>query len=66
MIPITQSEVSAEMNINKTTINGIFRELKEDGLITNDEAKQGRYYITDRGAEVVKRVNSVKGVENNV
>ena len=66
MIPITQSEVSEEMNINKTTINNIFKELKEDGLITNDERKQGRYYITEKGIEIVKRVNSIKGVENNV
>lgn len=66
MIPITQSEVSEEMNINKTTINNIFKELKEDGLITNDERKQGRYYITEKGIEIVKRINSIKGVENNV
>lgn len=66
MIPITQSEVSEEMNINKTTINNIFKELKEDGLITNDERKQGRYYITEKGIEIVKKINSIKGVENNV
>ena len=66
MIPITQSEVSEEMNINKTTINNIFKELKEDGLITNDEKKQGRYYITEKGMEIVKKINSIKGVENDV
>ena len=44
MIPITQSEVSEMMGINKTTVNRIFKELKSDNLIVNDENKNGRYY----------------------
>lgn len=62
MIAITQAEVADGTGINKTTINHIFKELKEDGLISNDENKQGRYYITETGIEVVKRINSIKGV----
>lgn len=65
MIAITQAEVSEMMNINKTTINHIFKELKEDELISNDENKQGRYYITEKGIEVVRKINSIKGVEAN-
>ena len=66
MIPITQSEVAINTGINKTTINNIFKELKDDGLLTNDDGKQGRYYITEKGIEIVKRINSIKGVEDNV
>jgi predicted transcriptional regulator len=65
MIPITQSEVSEMMGINKTTVNRIFKELKSDNLIVNDENKNGRYYITEKGIEVVKRIYSIKGVDDN-
>ena len=34
--PITQNEIAEELHLHKMTINAIFRELKEDGLVILD------------------------------
>ena len=60
LIPLTHNEVSEATNINRTTVNSIFKELKEFGLIEYDSDKQGRYFITSKGIEVVKKISSIK------
>lgn len=60
MVPITQAEVVEMTGINKTTVNKIFKELDNDKLISYDTEKLGRYYITDKGIDVVRKIKAIK------
>ena len=53
LVIITQNEVSKDLNLNKTTVNTIMRNLKENGYITQDENHVGRYSLTDAGVKTV-------------
>ena len=53
LVIITQNEVSKDLDLNKTTVNTIMRNLKENGYITQDENHVGRYSLTDAGVKTV-------------
>ena len=67
LVPITQSEVTKLTGINKTTVNKIFKELQHDGLITYESTRFGQYFITNRGADIVRKIKSIRdwGVNYN-
>lgn len=53
-VPITQNEIAEQLHLHKMTINAIFRELKEDGLIIQEEGKKRTYYLTDNAKLIYK------------
>ena len=53
LVVITQNEVSKDLDLNKTTVNTIMRNLRENGYITQDENHVGRYSLTDAGVKTV-------------
>ena len=53
LVVVTQNEVSKDLDLNKTTVNTIMRNLKENGYITQDENHVGRYSLTDAGVKTV-------------
>lgn len=59
-VPMTQMEIAEKINVSKITINNIFKELKEDGLIEAYSSKRGMYIITEQGKHIIKTINTLK------
>lgn len=57
MVPLTQIEICEMLNSNKTTINHLFKEYEEDGLIT---ITKKRYYLTETAIDIAKKLKSIK------
>ena len=64
LVKITQQEVSDALGISRITINKIFKQLKENGYITQDTTKVGRYYITNASVCVVESFRKSEKKEN--
>ena len=60
VVPITQKEIVEISKINKTTVNKIFKELKEYGLVSYEGTRFGKYYITKKGEDIVEKIESIK------
>lgn len=50
---ITQSEISENLGLNKSTVNIMIKSLKENGYITQNENHVGRYGLTETGVKTV-------------
>lgn len=59
-VPLTQAEVAEILGVHKMTINAIFRELKEDGLVIQAEGKKRTYFLTENAIDICKRLMRVK------
>ena len=57
LIPLTQTEICKETGINKTTINNLFIEYREDNFIY---AEKRRYYLTKEAVEIAKFLEKIK------
>lgn len=57
IVPLTQIELSEMLGSNKTTINLLFKEYEEDGLIT---IKKRRYYLTEDAIDIARKLKSIK------
>ena len=55
---ITQVEIAEKLSLSKITINSIFRELKNDGMVEADKVI-GRYRLSE---EAIKIVETMKGI----
>ncbi len=70
LVKTTQQETSDELGLSRVTVNKIFKQLKENGYITQDTTKVGRYYLTTEGITVVEtfrkinKQNSERGNRN--
>ena len=51
---ITQGEVATALGLSMMTMNGIFKQLKEDEYIIPDATHPGRYLITAKAINAVK------------
>ena len=63
LIKITQTELSADLGINRTLINSIFKSLSENEYIRQDKTRVGRYYLTDTAIQVVEDFKKLKDGE---
>ena len=54
LVKTTQTELSNELSLSRSTINSIFKQLKERGYLIHDESRVGRYYLTDKAINVVE------------
>ncbi len=55
---ITQIEVAEQLNLSKITVNSIFKELKEDGMLV-DRSTVGRYFLTDNAKKIVETIKTL-------
>lgn len=51
---ITQQEVADELGLSRVTINGIFKQLKDDGYLQQDTVHIGRYLLTEKAISAVE------------
>jgi DNA-binding MarR family transcriptional regulator len=51
---ITQQEVSDQLNLSRVTINGIFKQLKEDGYLLRDPDRASKHLLTEKAILVVE------------
>lgn len=54
LVKITQQELSDELGISRVTANKIFKQLRDNGYISQDTTRVGRYYVTESGANIVE------------
>ena len=59
LVKTTQDEVGKALKMNRSTINYIVKWLKEEGYITQDITRVGRYYLTDKGLKTVELLKEV-------
>ena len=64
LIKTTQQEVSDELGLSRVTVNKIFKQLKENGYVTQDTTKVGRYYLTTEGITVVETFRKINKTNN--
>lgn len=55
---ITQVEISKKMGLSTITINSIFKELKNDGLVEIDKSI-GRYRLSIEAIKIVEKMKEV-------
>ena len=56
---ITQQEVAEALNLSRVTINGIFKQLNEDGYLQRDPARASKHLLTDKAILVVEMFRKV-------
>lgn len=61
LMPLMQKEIAQALGLTPQTVNAIFSELKEDGLIEHIDRK---YYITQKAITMVEKIKELK--EGNV
>lgn len=54
LVRITQTEISKELELNRGTVNLVFKSLKENGYLVHDETRVGRYYLTEDAVKAVE------------
>lgn len=59
LVRVTQTELVEELGLSRSTINAIFRALKENGYIVHDDKKLGKYYLTEDAVKVVKMFRKI-------
>ena len=59
LVKTTQDEVGKALKMNRSTINYIVKWLKNEGYITQDITRVGRYYLTDKGLKTVELLKEV-------
>lgn len=52
-VVVTQKEISNELGLDKATVNGMIKVLREKGYITQNDEHVGRYGLTEIGARTV-------------
>ena len=63
LIKITQSEIANDLNLSRVTINGIFKQLKENKFLIHDDSRIGRYYLTEKAVLTIKLFNDIKDIK---
>ena len=51
---VTQQEVATAMGLSLVTMNGIFKQLKEDGYIEQDKERLSKYLLTNKALDAMK------------
>ena len=59
LVKTTQDEVGKALEMNRSTINYIVKWLKNEGYITQDITRVGRYYLTEKGLKTVELLKEV-------
>ena len=59
LVKTTQDEIGKALEMNRSTINYIVKWLKNEGYITQDITRIGRYYLTDKGLKSVELLKEV-------
>lgn len=54
LIKTTQAEISEDLQLNRGTVNLIFKNLKENGYLLQDKSRIGRYYLTNDAVKIVE------------
>ena len=57
MVPYTQSEIAVLTENNKATVNKLFREYVEDGLIIKAGNK---YFLTEKALIIMRKMKSIR------
>ena len=63
IVPLTQMELCEMLGSNKTTINNLFKDYEDDGLIV---VKKRRYYLTETAIDIAKKLKSIKQWKDGV
>lgn len=53
-VTLSQQEIADILHFSKLKTNGIIKELREKGFITNYENKKRKYVLTDNGYKVIE------------
>lgn len=59
LVKITQTELCGELDLSRSTINTIFKILKENDYLIHDETRVGRYYLTTKAIKTVCYINKI-------
>ena len=60
---ITQSELVEELDLSRSTVNNIFKALKDNGYLLHEDKQLGKYYLTEfRKALVIFYVKFYKSI----
>ena len=56
---ITQIEIAEQLGLSKITVNSLFKELREDGLIVSRNMV-GRYYLSEKAMKIVETIKTIQ------
>ena len=54
-----QSEIAKNLGHSKVTVNRLIRQLQNDKLIRISNRTRGKYQVTEKGKELIKKMNNV-------
>ena len=59
--PLSQEEIAKELGVTRMTISNILKKLKENNLISIDDAR--KYTLKDNAIQIIEQINNIaKGV----
>lgn len=58
VVPLTQLELSSELNFSKMKTNALFVELQKEGLIVQET--RGKYSLTDRSETIIRAIEQLE------
>lgn len=59
--PLSQEEIAKELGVTRMTISNILKKLKENNLISIDDAR--KYTVKDNAIQIIEQINNIaKGV----
>lgn len=59
-VPISQAELSRIIGVSTITMNKIFKQLKEDGLVVPVEGVRGKYQLTDKAVVIISEMEKLE------
>lgn len=57
--PLSQNEIAEILKLNRMTIANILKKLESNGLIIIDKNKNKKYILTEKGIDVIKKMNKI-------
>lgn len=57
--PMTQIEIAEQIGVSKITMNALFKDLQEEGLVCPHGSRRGRYCLTDKALLVIEYIETL-------
>ena len=61
-VSATQQEIAEDVDLGRTTVNGILQGLKKDGYLQSDGEHRGRYVLTAKTLVLVKHMQKIESI----
>ena len=59
-VPLSQAELSKILGVSTITMNKLFKQMREDGLVNPLEGVRGKYQLTQRARIIIEKMEELE------